>query len=386
VVLKGTTSQKPPFVDNSTLKFHNIGVAIEGQMSEDNLPLAAAPRDSAFPEKTITDNEFNPNHPLISSVYANVNLQCGSSHWDFRRWNPAFGQLTRYSIVKWIGGGRYSDVFAGLVDSSELCAIKVLKPINQDKIRREVKIMQILSGHPNILRLQDVLLHPDTSIISLVTEFVDNRSWREFISRVKLSGIRLYIYKLLSALEFAHSHGIMHRDVKFGNVLCLDPTTTVKLADWGLAEFYHPMRKYSSRVGTLPFKSPELLFNLGFYNYAVDIWALGCIFLGMLTGVKRVFDGQFERDVTNRIVLRLGGQKLARWLVKYKLEISEMAVRSYEAVTGTGFDDLFGPNRRKFKDEAALDLVKKMLTIDHKKRISAHNALNHAFFAELRDS
>jgi casein kinase II subunit alpha len=354
-------------------------------MSDDGLPLASAPRDTVFTEPAIVDKQYNPAHPLISCINPNVNLQSGPSHWDFRRWNPVFGTISRYSIMKLIGGGRYSDVFAGLTDSTDLCAIKVLKPINQDKIRREVKILQILSGHPNILSLQDVLIHPATSIISLVTEFVDTRPWREFLSKSKFADIRLYVYKVLSALDFAHSRGIMHRDVKFGNVLCLDPATSVKLADWGLAEFYHPMRKYSSRVGTLPFKSPELLFNLGFYNYAVDIWALGCVFLGLLAGVKRVFDGQFEKDIAAKIVLRLGGQKLARWLVKYKLQISEMAVRSYQTSPGIGFDDLFAANRRKFRDEAAMDLIKRMLTIDHKKRISAREALEHRFFAELKE-
>jgi serine/threonine protein kinase len=90
--------------------------------------------------------------------------------------------------------------------------------------------------------------------------------------------------------------------------------------------------------------------------------------------------------VANQIASRIGGRKLAKWLIKYKLEIDSAGIRQYEGILGIGFDDLFGPMRKRFRDTAAMDLVCKMLTINHKKRITARNALNHDFFASLRDA
>jgi casein kinase II subunit alpha len=52
--------------------------------------------------------------------------------------------------------------------------------------------------------------------------------------------IRLYTYKILEALDFAHSHGIMHRDVKPLNIVINHETRDLRLIDWGLADYYLP--------------------------------------------------------------------------------------------------------------------------------------------------
>ena len=63
-----------------------------------------------------------------------------------------------YEIVKKIGRGKYSEVFEGInVANNEKCVVKVLKPVKKKKIKREIKILQILSGGPNIIALLDVV-------------------------------------------------------------------------------------------------------------------------------------------------------------------------------------------------------------------------------------
>lgn len=59
--------------------------------------------------------------------------------------------------------------------------------------------------------------------------------------------IRFYIFELLKALEYCHSNGIMHRDVKPHNVMIDHERRQLRLIDWGLAEFYHPGREYNVR-------------------------------------------------------------------------------------------------------------------------------------------
>ena len=70
----------------------------------------------------------------------------------------------------------------------------------------------------------------------------------------------------------------MHRDVKLKNLILEAENNNVRLIDWGLAEFYYPEYDYSIRVGTRPYKAPELLHNYHQYDYSLDIWSLGCIF------------------------------------------------------------------------------------------------------------
>ena len=79
--------------------------------------------------------------------------------------------------------------------------------------------------------------------------------------------IRYYIFELLKALEFCHSNGIMHRDVKPHNVMIDHEKRQLRLIDWGLAEFYHPGREYNVRVASRYFKGPELLVDFQVRTY-----------------------------------------------------------------------------------------------------------------------
>jgi casein kinase II subunit alpha len=69
-----------------------------------------------------------------------------------------FRDPDNYEIVRKIGRGKYSEVFEGVhVSNNEKCVVKVLKPVKKKKIKREIKILQILSGGPNIIALLDVV-------------------------------------------------------------------------------------------------------------------------------------------------------------------------------------------------------------------------------------
>lgn len=61
------------------------------------------------------------------------------------------------------------------------------------------------------------------------------------------------------------------------NVIINKEHRRLVLIDWGLAEYYYPRRKYSTRPGTRRYKAPELLVGNKNYDYAVDIWSVGCI-------------------------------------------------------------------------------------------------------------
>ena len=91
--------------------------------------------------------------------------------------------------------------------------------------------------------------------------------------------------KHTQALDFCHSNGITHRDVKPHNIVIDHKLHKLRLIDWGLAEFYIPNKEYNVRVASRYFKGPELLVNIRDYDYSLDMWSLGCMFAGMVSGI-----------------------------------------------------------------------------------------------------
>ena len=76
----------------------------------------------------------------------------------------------------------------------------------------------------------------------------------------------------------------------------------LRLIDWGLAEFYHPGQEYNVRVASRYFKGPELLVDLQDYDYALDMWSLGCMFAGMIFRKEPFFHGHDNYDQLVKIV------------------------------------------------------------------------------------
>lgn len=333
---------------------------------------------------SVINGKFNENHPYISKVYPNVNLEMGPSHYDFKNWNPNFGDINRYTLCKCIGSGQYSDVFLALQDGKKRCAAKLLKPVNTDRVRRELKILSEVQGQKNILDLWDIVIDDHEEIPAMITEFVPNTDWQELYKSFKLVDIKFYVYRILQALAHTHSRGVMHRDVKPLNVLCQDPKKVVKLADWGLAEFYHPMRKYSIHVATRYYKAPELLLSYMLYDYSIDIWAVGVLFLEALTGKIHIFEADDNDKMIDSVASIMGCQDILNWGEKYKIKIGKRKVDRISKYVKRPFENLFPENRNNFKDQDALDLLSKMLVVDHKARITANEALSHPFFEVVR--
>lgn len=87
--------------------------------------------------------------------------------------------------------------------------------------------------------------------------------------------MRYYIYEILLGLDYCHSLGIMHRDIKPHNVMIDHDKRQLRIIDWGLAEYYIPNKEYNVRVASRYYKGPELLVDDTLYNYSLDIWSLG---------------------------------------------------------------------------------------------------------------
>ena len=293
-----------------------------------------------------------------------------------------FGDIDNYELCSRIGRGKYSTVFSGVKTDGTPVVLKVLKPVRGSKINREIRILEALRESPNTSKLLDVVRDPESQMVTLVLDWT-NDDFRNIFQTLDLHDIKLYMYKTLQALDYAHSRGIMHRDVKPQNIMIDHQRKRVSLIDWGLADMYTPGQPYQVRVATRNYKSPELLFGYSLYTPSLDIWGLGCTFASFLTKRCPFFRGRDNTELIFRITDFVGSEEIENFLKKYNItniqpeilsRIAGHKRRAYEFLNKE--DNLVTPQ--------AFDLLMKMLTVDLNERISAKDALQHPFFEEIR--
>ena len=320
-----------------------------------------------------------------SNVYTYVNELKGPEWFDHRNFKPDWREPNNYFLVKKVGHGKYSTVYKSTYQMKNFLAIKVLVPLSPNHYLREIKVLLNLKDGPNIVKLLDLIVDPLTGMYSLVFEWVDFYDWQSIYSELTNEQIKIILYKVLKAVHYSHCNGIMHRDIKPQNI-AIDPTTLkVRLLDWGLADFYFPRRRYSSHVATRMFKSPELLIEYPYYDYSVDIWALGLTFAMMLFGRSPIHCGEKDdnEDQLKKVADFVGGRKIINYAESLKVKlspelISDLVKRGKKGISG--FVERYAQN----VPADAIDLLKRMMTIDHRQRITAADALKHDYFASIR--
>ena len=286
-----------------------------------------------------------------------------------------------YEIVRKIGRGKYSEVFEGInILNNEKCVIKVLKPVKKKKIKREIKILQNLTGGPNIIELLDIVRDPQSKTPSLIFEYVNNTDFRTLYPRLSDYDIRYYIFELLKAIDYSHSKGIMHRDVKPHNVMIDHAKRKLRLIDWGLAEFYHPGTEYNVRVASRYFKGPELLVDFLEYDYSLDMWSLGAMFASMIFQKEPFFHGHDNYDQLVKIAKVLGTQDLFAYLDKYDIGLDAQ----YDDILGKyprkSWTKFITSENQKYISKEALDFVDKLLKYDHQVKISSSSYYYFIYF------
>lgn len=318
-------------------------------------------------------------------VYADVNLHRPRDYWNYEALNLSWGDPDCYEVVRKVGRGKYSEVFEGLVvETGEKCIIKILKPVKKKKIRREIKILQNLCGGPNIIKLLDVVQDPLSKTPSLIFECVNNTDFKILYPGLSDEDMRYYLYQLCKALDYAHSNGIMHRDVKPHNVMIDHSTRTLRLIDWGLAEFYHPEMEYNVRVASRYFKGVELLVDLQTYDYSLDMWSLGCMAAGMIFKKEPFFHGQDNQDQLVRIAMVLGTDGLHAYLDKYGIVLDSHLQQLVGRHSRKPWKKFITKENRKFVSPEAIDFLDSLLRYDHAERLTAREAMEHPFLAAVR--
>lgn len=260
-------------------------------------------------------------------------------------------------------------------------------PLDAKRIAREIRLLRYFN-HPNIIKILDII--PPTSAdfndVYIVAELMDTDLHRVIYSGQKLTDehIQFFLYQLLCGLKYVHSTNVIHRDLKPSNIL-LNENCDLKICDFGLS------RDMSAETGaeqpanlteyvvTRWYRAPEIMLSSQDYSKAIDIWSVGCIF-GEMLGRKPMFAGHDYIDQLKRITKVIGTPRNESelWFVrnpKAKLFMLQLPACSPQDLS------------RKFQEASseAIDLLQKMLQLDYQKRISVEEALEHPYFANVRD-
>ncbi|PNP44573.1 CAMK/CAMK1 protein kinase [Trichoderma gamsii] len=272
-------------------------------------------------------------------------------------------QPCRYKVGKTLGAGSYSVVKECVhIDTGRYYAAKVINKRlmagREHMVRNEIAVLKKVSmGHQNILTLVDYF--ETMNNLYLVTDLALGGELFDRICRKGSyyeSDAADLIRATLSAVAYLHDHGIVHRDLKPENLLFRTPEDNADLliADFGLSrimdeEQFHVL---TTTCGTPGYMAPEIFKKTG-HGKPVDLWAIGVITYFLLCGYT-----PFDRD-----------SDFEEMQAILNADYSFTPVEYWRGVSSD-----------------AKDFIRRCLTIDQDKRITAHEALQHPFVAGLAPS
>lgn len=185
-----------------------------------------------------------------------------------------------------VGKGAFASVFKGInIKTKQVVAIKqiLLEPDqNVADLMGEIDLLKILK-HPNIVKYHGFV--KTSTSLNVFLEFCSGGSLRQLYKRLghglPEQQIVTYAKLILQGLEYLHDQGVVHRDVKAANVLIIEETKEIKLADFGVAT--RVTNQYETVVGTPNWMAPETVLGGDGICTASDIWSLGATIIELLT-------------------------------------------------------------------------------------------------------
>ena len=209
----------------------------------------------------------------------------------------------RYQLKKLIGSGGMANVFeAEDLEENRIVAVKLLKKeylTNEEFVRRfrnESRVISVLD-HPNIVKVYDVNFTGEDQYI--VMEYIDGVTLNQYIhhqGQLRWKDAVHFLRQILQALQHAHDHGVVHRDIKSQNIMLLRDGT-IKVMDFGIARFAREdIRSGRNKaIGSVHYISPEQACGEE-SDAKSDIYSVGVLLYEMLSG-SVPFDGDTPEEV-----------------------------------------------------------------------------------------
>jgi len=298
----------------------------------------------------------------------------------------------KYDVIDVIGQGAYGIVVAAKDKTANkkeksYVAIKKVEKAFEHKIftkrtLRELKIMRLLR-HENVIGIRTLLLprsREEFDDLYVCTPLLETDLASIIKSPQALSDehVQFFIYQILRGLKYVHSAGIIHRDLKPRNLL-VNSNCDLKICDFGLSRATINIEqpgKMTDYVATRWYRAPELLLEVRDYGASVDVWSVGCI-LAELLRRKPFLPGSDTRNQLD-LTFEVFGTPTEDFITcipkprlrKYLRSLVPKKPRVIEA---------FFPKANPL----AIDLLKKMMIVDYRKRITIEEALSHPYLKEL---
>ncbi|KAL0959806.1 hypothetical protein HGRIS_011487 [Hohenbuehelia grisea] len=218
------------------------------------------------------------------------------------------------------------------------------------KLWAEIKIHRSLD-HPNIVQFQDCF--EDNDNVYMTLELCHSGALIDMLRRRRRfteAESRYFMVQLIGACHYMHTHQVIHRDLKLGNIL-LDSNMKLRVADFGLAALIeNPGERKKTICGTPNYIAPEVLFDtVNGHSFEVDIWSIGIIMYTLLIG-KPPFQSREakEKDVQD---------------IYARIRTNEYEFPADRVISGN-----------------AQDLIQQILTLKPEERPTLHEILEHAWF------
>ena len=258
--------------------------------------------------------------------------------------------IGNYRIEKTLGEGTFGKVkLATHIPTSQQVAIKILekdKIIDKDdldRISHEINFLKKLH-HPNIIKIYDII--ENTNNYYIIMELCSNGELFSYIvknKRLNEKTAKQFYAQILCGLEAIHEKFIVHRDIKPENLL-LKEDNILAIIDFGLSNEYKKNSLLKTPCGSPCYAAPEMILNHKYKGIDVDLWSSGIVLYAMVCGYLPFEDKDNE--------------KLYRKILNGKFEIPG------------------------YLSEDCVDLIKKILTVNPKKRIKFEEVKNHVWIKD----
>ena len=303
-------------------------------------------------------------------------------HRSFR--DNVSNNTKNYEALEKVGKGGASSVYKGVDnDTGKEIIIKELKTANLSKLIREVNILTVSKGIKHVVPLIDFFKNSD--VYYLVFPYLKVEQTRAVFYKFSRIEIKVFMYKFLETIDKLHAKGVIHRDLKPGNLL-VKSCTDFYIIDFGISDFYLPFRNFCTKIGTRNFKAPEQLIGIKGFDYGIDVWAVGVMFAEMLFQKFPFWPPEEDIVTLENICKMTGTDKFDEFLDFFKIKEKYNFIENVKNKNPTPLKkyNQREPNDNIYKDfDDAIDLLEKMLEINPLKRINAKDTLKHKYFQEL---